>query len=254
MQTQTEPLATLPLEPGVYLFRDRTGEILYIGKARHLRRRVRSYFCTRERSHFKTRAILQRVSRVDALVVRTEREALLLEAELIKAHRPRYNRRLKDSRGYPFLEIALHHPVPRVSLTYRALERRAVYFGPVPEAGAIRDALQVIRRLYTLRRESFDRNAPDRTAADHRRMARQLLALLEGRSVSMKTCIERAMRAAAGTQDFERAARLRAALAAIESLAHQPHTPATTTTTADPRLSPCVLARITVAFPSVPST
>ncbi len=215
----TTRLAELPARPGAYLFRDRYGEILYVGKARNLRRRVRSYFRADVGEHLRTRAMLERASSVEALVVRTERDALLLEAALIRTHRPRYNRKLKDSRGYPHLEIALHHPIPRVLLTYHSCDDRALHFGPFPEAGALRNALHVIRRLYTLRGASFERQHRARTAADHRRMAVDTLEFLAGRSMRLRHRIDRAMLSAARRLDFERAARLREARATLDAVA-----------------------------------
>lgn len=221
-RSQGQRLAALPTGPGVYLFRDDEGELLYVGKARNLRRRVRSYFRTGRSLPFKTRSLVQRVREVEALVVRTEREALLLEASLIRTHRPRYNRRLKDGRGYPFLKIALQAPVPRILLTYHVEDDGASYFGPCPEAGAIRGALQVVRRLYTLRSGTFERHCAPRLAADQRRMTVELLALMDGRSRVVPDRIAQAMREAAEALDFERAARLREALEAILDLARYP--------------------------------
>src|SRR5690606_34627473 len=122
------------------------------------RRRVRSYFRPPQRHQLKVRRLMERARNVELLVVRTEWEALLLEARLIRSLRPRFNTRLKDSRGYPFLQITVGHTTPRVELTDRVRRDGSAYFGPVPEAAAVHTALEVIRRLYTLRPESFERN------------------------------------------------------------------------------------------------
>lgn len=211
----------LPTVPGVYLFRDADGEILYVGKAKNLQRRVQSYFRARESLPVKTRALVRRARELEFRVVPTEHEALLLEARLIKVHRPRYNRRLKDGRSFPYLKIILQAP-PRVLLTRQIVADGAVYFGPFPEPGMIRSALKVIRRLYTQRREAFERPHRHWVAADDRRMAAELLEQLDGRGHRVRDRMERAMHKAVEALDFERAARLREALVATEAMAQRP--------------------------------
>ena len=237
-------IADLPSLPGVYLFREGGGKVLYVGKAKRLRRRVRSYFRPAGSLPFRSRSLVQRAAQVEALVVRSEREALLLEASLIRRYRPRYNQRLKDGRGYPFLRIDLQAPAPGAALTRTLRDDGAAYFGPFPEAGRVREVLEVIRRLYLVRAEAFGRDHA-RLRADRRRMASDLLDLTTGQSRSVQDRIERAMHEAASALDFERAGRLRAALDACAELACAPRV--------DPRRDapepPRVRARITVALP-----
>ncbi len=211
--------ANIPREPGVYLFGDDTGGILYVGKAKNLHRRVRSYFCPARGVHLKIRRLMERARNLELLVVRSEWDALLLEARLIRSLRPRFNTRLKDSRGYPFLQIAVDQSTPRVGLTDRVRRDGSAYFGPVPEAAAVHGALEVIRRLYTLRPESFERNGLD---ADARRMAADMLDLANGNGRVIRERIETSMFAAASALDFERALRLRDALVTTSRIANYP--------------------------------
>ena len=193
---RTDTIADLPSAPGVYLFRARDGEVLYVGKARRLRHRVRSYFRQPGSLPLRTRSLVLHASQVEAVVVGSERESLLLEASLIRAYRPRYNQRLKDGRGYPLLRIDRHGPTPNAALTGVLRDDGAAYFGPFPEAGRIHEALAVIRRLYLLHPGAFERDH-SRVRADLRRMASELLDLLEGRGRAVRERIERAMHAQA---------------------------------------------------------
>lgn len=210
----------LPAEPGVYLFRDGDGRLLYVGKAGSLRRRVASYFRTAGILPFRTRTMVENARTLELLVVRTEREALLLESTLIKRLRPRHNRRLKDARSYPYLVIDTRRRSPCVLLAWETPDDGAESFGPFPDVAALRRTLQQVRRLYTVRRETLERHAP--AAADQARMARDLLGALNGSSRAMSRRIESAMREAADALEFRRAARLRQALQAVEAMACSP--------------------------------
>ncbi|MHB1168901.1 MAG: GIY-YIG nuclease family protein [Longimicrobiales bacterium] len=211
--------SAIPPEPGVYLFGDRAGEVLYVGKARNLRRRVMSYFRATDALQFKTRALMQRAQQMELLVVRTEWDALLLEARLIRSLRPRFNTKLKDSRGYPFLEIRTGPTAPCVRLSDRVRRNGAVWFGPVPEAAAVHSALEVVRRLYLLRAESFEHVPLD---AEVRRMAVDMLDLMNGSGDIVAGRVTDAMDAAANILDFERALRLRDALVTLRRMARYP--------------------------------
>ena len=211
--------STIPQEPGVYLFGNRAGEVLYVGKARNLRRRVMSYFRATDTLQFKTRALMQRAQQMDVMVVRTEWEALLLEARLISSLRPRFNTKLKDSRGYPFLEIGTTRAAPCVRLSDRVRRNGAAWFGPVPEAAAVHSALEVVRRLYLLSAESFEHVPLD---AQARRMAVDVFDLINGSGSVVIRRVTDAMDAAANTLDFERALCLRDALGTLRRMTRYP--------------------------------
>jgi excinuclease ABC subunit C len=162
-------LRTLPARPGVYMFRDRHAEILYIGKAKSLRARVRGHFAVDAATSIKNYEMLRRVADVDTIVVGSEAEALLLEANLIKSHRPRFNIRLRDDKKYPYIKVTLNEPFPRVYVTRRLENDGSRYFGPYTEVGAMRQALELIKRLYTIRSCRYDLpvEAPDRPCLDY---------------------------------------------------------------------------------------
>ncbi|MGH7482262.1 MAG: GIY-YIG nuclease family protein, partial [Longimicrobiales bacterium] len=143
-------LRHLPSRAGVYLFRDAGGEILYIGKAKSLRSRVRSHFA-QDPISIKNQEMLRRVDDVETLVVGSEAEALLLEENLIKTHQPAFNIRLRDDKRYPYIKVTLQEPFPRVFVTRQVRNDGARYFGPYTEVGLMRQALEVIKRLYTVR-------------------------------------------------------------------------------------------------------
>lgn len=231
-------LQHLPTQPGVYIFKDGGGEILYIGKAKSLRARVRSYF-TRGQDHSpKTRELVRRIEDLETIVVGSEVEALLLEANLIKAHRPRFNIQLRDDKRYPYIKVTVQEPFPRVFVTRRLLNDGARYFGPYTDVGPMRQALALIERLYTVRSCRYDlpREAPSRPCLDYhigrckapcvglqgeeeyRAMIDEILEILGGRTESIRARVEEEMRAAAEGLDFERAARLRDALAGLDAI------------------------------------
>lgn len=232
----------LPAEPGVYLLRDADGRLLYVGKSANLSRRVTSYFGQAESLPFRSRRMMEQARTLELLVVRTEREALLLESSLIKRLVPRFNRRLKDARSYPYLVIDPRRRNPRVTLTWETPDDDAECFGPFPDVAALGSTLQVVRRLYTVRRESFERHANTSLEADQARMARELLGVLNGSSRRLLRRVEIAMREAAGAFEFRRAARLHQALVALQAMActSRARTPATVVDTAD------VIARMIV--------
>jgi excinuclease ABC subunit C len=231
-------LRHLPARPGVYLFKDRRGDVLYIGKANSLRSRVRSHFAIDDTTSLKNREMLRRVADVDTIVVGTEAEALLLEANLIKTHKPRFNIRLKDDKRYPYIKVTLQEPFPRIYVTRRLHADGGRYFGPYTEVAAMRQALEVIKRLYTVRSCRYDLpgDRPDRPCldyhigrckapcvglqeeADYRAMIDEAMDVLGGRVQPVRRRIEREMARAAESLDFERAATLRDVLAGIDGI------------------------------------
>ena len=222
----------------MYLFKDDKGEIIYVGKAKSLRNRIRSHFAVDPATSLKNREMLRRVEDIDTIVVGSEAEALLLEANLIKAHRPRFNIQLRDDKRYPHIKVTVQEPFPRVFVTRRIENDGARYFGPYTEVGAMRAALEVVKRLYTVRSCRYDlpREAPSRPCLDYhigrclapcvgfqpvegyRRMIDEIIDVLNGNTAGVRKRVERDMAAAATATDFERAANLRDVLVGLESL------------------------------------
>ncbi|GAA6732390.1 excinuclease ABC subunit UvrC [Thermus brockianus] len=225
-----EDLPPLPEAPGVYLWK-RGEEVLYVGKAKSLRARVRSYF----HAEGKARRIAQEATGLDFIATRDEVEALLLEANLIKAHRPPYNVLLKDDKHYPFLKLT-REPFPTLLVVRRVEEDGAKYYGPFPEAGALRRIKTLIDRLFPLRKNSgypMRRRrypclnhsmgrclAPCVGKADpeaYREVVRQVEAVLEGKVDWLLARLEAQMREAARRLEFERAAEIRDQMEALKA-------------------------------------
>lgn len=231
-------LKHLPTKPGVYLFKDEQGEILYIGKAKSLRSRVRSYFTSSHDQSLKTRELVRHIRDVDTMVVGSEAEALLLEANLIKTHRPRFNIRLRDDKRYPYIKVTVQEAFPRVYVTRRIENDGARYFGPFTDVRPMRQALDVIKRMYTVRSCRYDlpREVPSRPCLDYhigrckapcvglqsqddyRRMTDEILEILSGRTDTIRSRAEREMREAAESLDFERAAMMRDVLHGLDAM------------------------------------
>ncbi|MGI8996700.1 MAG: excinuclease ABC subunit UvrC [Pyrinomonadaceae bacterium] len=149
--TLEEKLRNLPLSPGVYLHKDEAGRIIYVGKAKNLRSRVRSYFQAGRGHDRKTRELVRRISDLEFIVTDNEVEALVLESNLIKQHRPRYNVLLKDDKQYPHLKLTINEPFPRVMITRRIQRDGALYFGPFLPASLARRTIDLINRTFQLR-------------------------------------------------------------------------------------------------------
>lgn len=228
----------LPESPGVYLWKDAAGTVLYVGKAKRLRARVRSYFASDHRESLKTRALVSRIADLETLVVPTEAHALVLEANLIKEYRPKFNIALRDDKSYPYIKVTVQEPFPRVWVTRRLEDDGARYFGPYTDVGAMRRALNVVRRLFTVRSCSYDmpREMPERACLDHaigrckapciglqseadyQQMIHELVAFLEGRTSDVVRRVRERMEQAAADLDFERAAELRDALKHLQQM------------------------------------
>lgn len=234
-------LRTVSTQPGVYLFRDERGTVLYVGKAKQLRSRVRSYFQRESDLSPKNRELVRNIDSLETLVVGTEAEALILEANLIKEHRPRFNILLRDDKSYPYIKVTVQEPFPRVFVTRRVRNDSARYFGPYTNVRPMRQALEVIKRLHTVRscRYNLPREAPERPCLDHhigrclapctglqsqadyRRMIDEILRILEGKTEDLRASVEERMREASRVLDFEKAARLRDVRAGLDAMAHE---------------------------------
>jgi excinuclease ABC subunit C len=231
-------LDTLPDGPGVYIWRDAAGEVLYVGKAKRLRSRVRSYFASDFDSSPRNQVLQRLIADVETIVVPSEAQSLLLENNLIKEYRPRFNVRLKDDKSYPSIAVTLADPFPRVLVTRRRDIPGARYFGPYTDVAQLRRTLAIIRRLYTVRscqddlpRERRERPCLDyyigrckapcvgwQDLADYREMVTDVLQFLEGRTQDVRIKVREAMQQASERENYERARELRDALRWLERL------------------------------------
>src|SRR5205809_4558637 len=229
-----ERLAAVPARPGVYLLKDRHGKIIYVGKAANLRSRVRSYLRGGdERSQ--VRFLVERLAEFETLVTASDKEALILENNLIKQYRPRYNIRLKDDKSYVSVKVTVQDPWPRVLVTRKIVKDGSRYFGPFASASAVRETLDTIRKVVSLRtcrdHVYHNRSRPcieyqikrclgpcvlpvDRAVYEEH--LRQVMLLLEGRNHEVVAGLRSRMAAAAAAERFEEAARLRDQVQAIE--------------------------------------
>ncbi len=230
-----ELLPSFPTCPGVYLMKNAAGRIVYVGKAKNLRRRLASYFQPEHRLPTKVRVMMPKVEHIDFLCTATEKEALLLEAGLIKQHRPKYNIVLRDDKQYALFCLARGHPFPALRLTRKVVRDGSVYFGPFTSALSARETKRVIDRLFPLRkcRDSVfsNRTRPclqyhigrclgpcclPVSEDDYRQVVRQVELFLSGKSADLMANLRTEMRAASDRLDFEQAARLRDSIRALE--------------------------------------
>jgi len=236
--TILDKIPHLPESPGVYLWRDAQGKVLYVGKAKRLRSRVRSYVATDHRESVKTRALMEQVAALDTIVVPSEAHALILEANLIKEYKPRFNIALRDDKSYPYIKVTVQEPFPRVWVTRRLQNDGARYFGPYTDVGAMRRSLDVVKRLFTVRSCNYDMPAqmPERpcldyhigrckapcilaqTQGEYAAMIDEVLDFLEGKPDEVGRKLRERMALAAESLDFERAAQLRDVLTHLEQM------------------------------------
>lgn len=146
-----EELKKLPAKPGVYLMHDEKDEIIYIGKAISLKNRVRQYFQSSRNKTAKIEQMVSRISRFEYIITDSELEALVLECNLIKEHRPRYNTMLKDDKGYPYIKVTVGEAFPRILFAREMKKDKSKYYGPYTSAGAVKDTLELLRKLYKIR-------------------------------------------------------------------------------------------------------
>jgi excinuclease ABC subunit C len=263
-----EQLANLPNRPGVYIYRDASDRVLYVGKAKSIRKRVLSYFqaplrpdeatarrrmSARGGLHPKIDELVGRIARVDTFVTGSESEALILEANLVKTHRPPFNVRLRDDKSYPYIGISLDEEYPRVYFTREAHRRDRLYFGPFSNAYKVRDTLNLINKVFPSR--PCEGREPGRPSGvpcldyhikrclapcvgyiskeDYRALIEQIIAFLSGRYRGLEKELETEMRTAAAAQEFERAASLRNRLQAMRHLMERQFATAGSVGTAD---------------------
>ena len=231
-------LPHLPDSPGVYLWKDADGKVLYVGKAKRLRSRVRSYFASDHPASPKTRGLVRNVQDLETIVVPTEAHALILEANLIKEYRPRFNIALKDDKNYPYIKVTVQEPYPRVFVTRRLQSDGARYFGPYTDVGRMRQALNVVKRIFTVRSCNYDmpREMPERACLDfaikrckapcignqslddYRAMVDEVTVFLDGKTDEVVRRISARMEEASERLDFERAGELRDALRHLQRM------------------------------------
>ena len=227
-------LAVLPEKPGVYLMHDASGKVIYVGKAVVLKNRVRSYFRNLASHTPKVKAMVAKIAEIETIVTSSEVEALILECNLIKKYRPRYNISLKDDKTYPYLKVTMQEDFPRLYVTRRQLRDGARYYGPYADAGAMHATVKLLRSMFPLR--TCRKMNPDRPClnyhikrclapcagyirkADYHKMIKSICMVLDGRTTELERDLKQQMQEAADNYAFEEAARLRDQLQAVARL------------------------------------
>ncbi len=233
-------LKNLPTDPGVYLFKNKSGRIIYIGKAKNLRNRVRSYFNSSRNHDPKTVRLVSMVHDLELVVTDSEVEALILEANLVKEHRPRYNVNLKDDKHFPYIKVTLNEPFPRVLVVRRLEQDGAKYFGPYANSRGMRRTINFLCRLFKIRTCNLTIPHPSgkkqkvcldyhigrcggpceelQTEEDYRQSVDSVILFLMGKSQTLIDNLQRKMETASDNMEFEEAAELRDQIEALESV------------------------------------
>lgn len=232
----------LPEGPGVYLFRDSSGSVIYVGKAKNLKKRVLSYFRQQGDLDRKTSVMMHRASSLDYILTSNEKEAFILESNLIKKHLPRYNIILRDDKQYPWVRLPAEEDYPNLSIVRKPRKDGAYYFGPFSSALSVRRTVKLIDRIFQLRK-CRSRDLPRRSRpclnfqlerclgpctqnippSRYKEVVEQVRLFLEGRSLELVNCLKRNMEAASENLDFERAARIRDQIRAVEKTIEKQH-------------------------------
>ncbi len=242
-----ERLKIVPLKPGVYIWKDSSGTILYVGKSKSLRDRMRSYFGAPRGLSSKTRRMVSQIADFETIIVNSELEALLLEMNLIKEHRPKYNVLLKDDKSYPFIRVTFHDSWPRIMVTRKVNNDGSRYFGPYSNAGAVRRILKELNRLFAFRppfdcaEDKFNRHkklgkpcmyydikrcvgpcVPELIErAEYRQVIESACRFLDGKTEQILRDLRHKMDQAAENLEFERAAYLRDQIKDIERISER---------------------------------
>ncbi len=225
----------LPTNPGVYLFKDKRGMILYVGKAGNIKHRVSSYFQRPTGKDVKTMAMVEKVADIDTIVTDTEKEAFILENNLVKQHRPRYNVKLRDDKNYPCLKLSVEEEYPTLSIVRRIKKDRSIYFGPYPSATSLKETLKLVRRLFSIR-TCLDTKFAHRLRPcinyemgrcvgpccgkadpiEYREMVHQVRMFLEGKNRDLLERLKKKMEEESEQLHFEAAAKIRDQIEHIE--------------------------------------
>ncbi|WP_422443668.1 excinuclease ABC subunit UvrC [Thermoanaerobacterium sp. DL9XJH110] len=235
----SEKISSFPEKPGVYIMKDRRGKVIYVGKAVSLKNRVRSYFQSSKNLPLKVASMVPKIEDIEYIVTDSEVEALILECNLIKFHRPKYNILLRDDKQYPYIKITLNEPFPRIQVVRRVKKDGAKYFGPYADAGAMRDAIDVIRKIFPVRACKKDLSelplkerpclnfhikrclAPCQGNIDEKEyneIIKNVMMFLEGKQEALIAQLKEKMEKAAENLDFEWAAVLRNQIVALEKV------------------------------------
>ncbi|MGB9813419.1 MAG: excinuclease ABC subunit UvrC [Thermovenabulum sp.] len=233
-----------PDKPGVYLMKDKEGKIIYVGKAVSLKNRVKSYFRNKESLSPKVRAMVSQIDDIEYIVTETEIEALVLECNLIKFNKPKYNILLRDDKQYPYIKINMNDSYPRLEIVRRIKKDGAKYFGPFVDAGALRETVDAIRKIFPIRYCSKDLEkvplkerpclnyhikkclAPckgDVPKEKYREMVQNIILFLEGKTDLLIDILKTEMYQAAENLDFETAAEIKETLLSIEKVRQKQH-------------------------------
>lgn len=237
-----EELKKLPGKPGVYIMHDETDDIIYVGKAISLKNRVRQYFQSSRNKGVKIEQMVTHISRFEYIVTDSEMEALVLECNLIKEHRPKYNTMLMDDKSYPFIKVTVEEPFPRIMLARKMIKDKSRYFGPYTSGGAVKDTIELIRKLYNIR--SCSRKLPQDTGKErpclnyhihqckapcqgyisqeeyHKAIA-EVLHFLGGNYEPVIKELEKKMQSASENMEFEKAIEFRELLASVQKTAQK---------------------------------
>ncbi|MFP5213605.1 MAG: excinuclease ABC subunit UvrC, partial [Acidobacteriota bacterium] len=238
----SKKISAFPNLPGVYLFKDGEGTVLYVGKAKDLRKRVSSYFRNNGQTNAKTRILVSKAVDLEFVVTGTEKEALLLESNLIKKHRPRYNVILRDDKNYPVLRIDPREPYPRLDIVRRFQKDGALYFGPYPSSYAVHEIVKLLNQMFPLRqckgRKLVPRERPCLNYAmgrclgacagkisqeNYQKMAEEVILFLQGKTDALQQRLRQRMDEAAESLEFERAAFYRDRLNSIGEMLEKQH-------------------------------
>lgn len=237
-----EELKKLPSQPGVYIMHDRRDEIIYVGKAISLKNRVRQYFQSSRNKTAKIEQMVSRIARFEYIITDSELEALVLECNLIKEHRPRYNTMLKDDKTYPYIKVTMYEEFPRVLFSRDMKKDKSRYFGPYTSAGAVKDTIELIHKLYQIR--TCSRNLPrdigkERpclnyhikqcqapcqgyiSQEDYGKSIGQVIDFLGGKYAPVIAMLEEKMQAASDEMDFEKAIEYRDLLTSVKQIAQK---------------------------------
>ena len=237
-----EELKKLPTKPGVYIMHDETDAIIYVGKAISLKNRVRQYFQSSRNKGIKIEQMVTHITRFEYIVTDSELEALVLECNLIKEHRPKYNTMLMDDKAYPFIKVTVEEPYPRIMMARKMIKDKAKYFGPYTSAGAVKDTIELIRKLYKIR--SCNRKLPKDigkerpclnyhihqckgpcqgyiSKEEYRKSIDEVVRFLNGNYENVLKQLQEKMQDASENLEFEKAIEYRELLASVEKIAQK---------------------------------